>query len=95
MPFGVTLAGDVFQYKLDQCFGKIKQVNVITDDIIIVCKKQNHSDHGQALKTLLERAGRCNVKLNYEKLQYKKDKVEFLEKHILPSITNQIKAKYL
>ena len=26
MPFGVTVAGDVFQCKLDQCFGKIKQV---------------------------------------------------------------------
>ena len=24
MPFGVTMAGDVFQHKLDQCFGKIK-----------------------------------------------------------------------
>ena len=53
MPFGVTVAGDVFQHKLDQCFGKIKQVIVIADDIIIVGKKPNHGDHGQALTTLL------------------------------------------
>ena len=36
MPFGITVASDVFQCKLDQCFGKIKQVIVIADDIMIV-----------------------------------------------------------
>ena len=35
MPFGITVAGDVFQHKLDQCFGKIDQVIVIVDDIMI------------------------------------------------------------
>ena len=65
MPFGVTLTGDVFQCKLDQCFGKIKQVIVIADDIMIVGKKPNHNDHDQALTTLLETARRINVKLNY------------------------------
>ena len=39
--------------------------------------KQNHSDHDQALTTLLETARIYNVKLNYEKLQYKKDEVDF------------------
>ena len=73
MPFGVTVAGDVFQHKLNQCFGKIKQVIVIADNIMIVGKKQNHSNHDQALTTLIETARRCNVKLNYEKLPYKND----------------------
>ena len=77
MPFGVTVAGDMFQHELDQCFRKIKQVIVIADDIMIVGKKSNHSDHDQALTTLLGTARRCNVKLNYEKLQYKKDEVDF------------------
>ena len=44
---------------------------------MIVCKKPNHSDHDQALTTLLETARKCNVQLNYEKLQYKKQKVDF------------------
>ena len=35
MPFGATVAENVFQCKLDQCFALIKQVIVITDDIII------------------------------------------------------------
>ena len=61
MPFGATVAGDVFQCKLDQCFGNTKQVIVIADDIMIVGKKPNHSNHDQALTTLLETARRCNV----------------------------------
>ena len=77
MLFGVTVAGDVFQCKLYKCLGKIKQVIVIADDIMIVGKKQNHSDHDQALTTLLETARRCNVKLNYEKSQYKREEVDF------------------
>ena len=40
---------------------------------MIVGKKQNHSGHDQTLTTLLETIRRCNVKLNYEKLQYKKE----------------------
>ena len=78
MPFGVTVARDVFLGKLDQCFGHIKQV-IIIDDIMIVGKKPNHSNHDQALTTLLEMARRCNVQLNYENLQYKQHKVDFFQ----------------
>ena len=77
MPFGATVAGDVFQYKLDACFGKIEQVIIIADNIMIIGSKPDHSDHDQAFTTLLKTAQKCNVKLNYDKLQYKQDKVEF------------------
>ena len=90
MPFGEIMAGDVFQHKLDQCFGKIRQVIVIADDIMIVGKKPNHSNHDQALTTLLETARRCNIQLNYEKLQCKKQEVDFLVKHTLQMVTSLI-----
>ena len=77
MPFGPTVAGDVFQCKLDECFGHIPNVIVIADDIMIVGKKPDHKDHDQALTTLSETARQCNVRLNYEKLQYKQMEVEF------------------
>ena len=51
----------VFQHKLDQCFGMIKQVIVIADDIVIVAKQQNHREHDLALTTLLDTARKCNV----------------------------------
>ena len=53
MPFGATVAGDVFQHKLDECFGMIGQVIIIADDIMIVGYKPDYIDHDQAFTTLL------------------------------------------
>ena len=72
MPFGATVVGDVFQRKLDQCFGHLKNVIVIADDIMVVGKQPNHRDHKTALTNLLNMARECNICLNYDKLQYKK-----------------------
>ena len=63
MFFGATVAGDVFECKLDECFGKIKQVIIIADDIMIVGHKANHSDYNQAFTNLLQTAQKCSVKL--------------------------------
>ena len=76
LPIGATFAGDVFQCKLDQFFGIIKQVIVSADDIMIVGKQQKHRDHDLALTTLLDTARKCNVRLNFDKLQYKKTEVD-------------------
>ena len=35
MPFDITVAGAVFQNQLDHCFGKIDQLIVIADDIMM------------------------------------------------------------
>ena len=77
MPFGITVAGDVFQRKLDQHFGQIEQVIVIADDIMVVGSQTNHRDHDVALTNLLETARKTNICLNYDKLAYKKTEVEF------------------
>ena len=77
MVFWATVAGDVFQPKLDEYFGHIPNVIVIVDDIMVVGKQPNHKDHDQALTTLFETARHCNVQLNYEKLQYKQMEVDF------------------
>ena len=93
MPFGMTVAKDVFKHKLDQCFGHIKQVILIADDIMIMGKKQNHSDHDQALTTLLQTARRCNVPLNYEELRYKNQEVDFLGKLTPQVVASLIRTK--
>ena len=77
MPFGATLVADVFQCKLGECFSKVEQVNIIADDIMIVGYKTYHSDHDQAFTTLLQTAQNCKMKLNYDKLQYQQNEVEF------------------
>ena len=38
---------------------------------------KNHRDPDLALTALLETARKCNVQLNYDKLQYKKTEVDF------------------
>ena len=38
---------------------------------------KSHKEHDLALTTLLETARKCNVWLNYDKLQYKKTEVDF------------------
>ena len=93
MPFGATVARDVFQCKLDQCFGMIKQVIVIADDIMIVGKEQNHRDHDVALTTLLETARKCNVRLNFDKLQYKKTEVDFFGETYTTSGCKPVQSK--
>ena len=68
MPFGARVAGDVFQHKLYECFGKLKQIIIIADDIMVVGYKPDHSDHDQAFTNLLQTAQKYNVKLNYDEL---------------------------
>ena len=77
MPFGITLTGDLFQRKLDECVGHIKNLIVIADDIMVVGKNHNHKDHDLAFTILLQMERKCNVILNYEKLQYKCTEVNF------------------
>ena len=38
---------------------------------------KSHKEHDLALTALLEIARKCNVQLNYDKLQYKKTEVDF------------------
>ena len=73
MPSGVSVAGDVFQRKLDECIGDIRNVYCIADDIMVVGYEEDHSDHDKALTNLFQRAEKCNLKFNLDKIQYKKE----------------------
>ena len=47
---------------------------------MVVGKQNNHKDHDIALTQLLKTARECNVRLNYDKLQYKRTEVGFFGK---------------
>ena len=83
----------MFCCKLGEWFGKIEQVIIIADDMMIVGYKPNHSDQDQAFTTLLQTAQKCNVKLNYDKLQYKQDEVEFFVETYITSGHKPSKGK--
>ena len=43
MPFSITVTGDVFQQKLDQCFSHLKNVIIIADDTMVVWKNKKRT----------------------------------------------------
>ena len=53
---------------------------MIANDIMVVGKQPNHKDQDMALTQLLKTARECNVRLNYDKLQYKRTEVNFFGK---------------
>ena len=67
MSFGATVAGDVFQCMLDQCFGHLKNVIVIADEIMIVGKKPDcqrlQSPSGSWQRTKYLSTGAQNINL--------------------------------
>ena len=80
MPFGTTIAGDVFQRKLDQCFGHLQNVIVIADDIMVVGKQPNHKDHDLALTTLLNTAKNAMFASTMKNFNINKKKLNSSEK---------------
>ena len=89
MPLGAAVAGDVCQRKLDECFSKLKQVIINADDIMVVGYKPDHSDHNQGFTSLLQTAQKCNVKLNFDKLQYKQNEVNLFGETYTTNVVSQ------
>ena len=74
MPFGATVTGDVFQHKLSMLW-PYKKCHCHLGWHNDYSKQQNHRDHDHTLTTLLGTTRCCNVRLNDEKLQYKKEEM--------------------
>ena len=77
MPFRATVAGNVLQCKLDSIFLNLDNVMIITDDIMVIGYQEDERDHDKAFTQLLETAKKNNIKLNFDKIQYKQKQVEF------------------
>jgi len=73
MPFGISLAPEVFESKLQECLADLPGVKVIRDDILVVVYGDTDSEalvnHDQNVIRLLERAKRVNLKLNKNKVK--------------------------
>ena len=53
---------------------------IITDDTMVIGYQEEEWDHDKAFTQLLETAKKNNIKLNFDKIQYKQKEVEFLAK---------------
>ena len=64
MPFGATVASDVFQRKLDSIFLHLENVMIIADDIMVIGYQEDERDHDNAFTKLIE-AAKNDIKLNF------------------------------
>lgn len=78
MPFGISLAPEVFESKLQECLADLPGVKVIRDDILVVGCGDTDSEalvnHDQNVIRLLERAKQVNLKLNKNKVKFREQK---------------------
>lgn len=75
LPFGLSIAPEIFQKYSEKTFGDIPGVVVYCDDLLICANSDD--EHDKILKQVLERAKNCNVKFNKNKFQYKLEEVKY------------------
>ena len=80
MPFGATVAGEIFQRKVDSIFLHLENVMIIADDIMVIGYQADEQDHDHAFTKLIETMKKNNIKLSFDKIQYKQKEVEFCGK---------------
>ena len=83
LPFGLKMAGNVFQERLDKITRLVDGVISIVDDILIPRKHANH-DYDARLLTLLETACMNNVSLNAKKFNFKSTDCPFFGHNLTP-----------
>ena len=83
LPFGLKMAGDVFQERLFKILRLVDGVISISDDILIPGKHTNH-DHDARLLTLLGTAHMNSVTLNAKKFKFKSTDCPFFGHNLTP-----------
>ena len=82
MPFGITLAPEVFESKIQECLTDLLGLKVIRDDILVLgCGDTDFEalvNHDQNVIRLLERAKQVNLKLNNNKVKLREAEVKFM-----------------
>lgn len=86
LPFGVSVAPEVYQRKQHELLTGLKGIEPIADDILVVgcgdTDKQAENDHDLKLQALMERCREVKLRLSLKKLQFKVTEVKF-HGHIL------------
>ncbi len=75
LPFGISLATDVYQLKMMELFGAVQGVEVIIDDILVHGK--NREEHDNRLKRVLDTIKQIGLQLNKEKCKFRQPEVSY------------------
>ncbi|KAL7677888.1 hypothetical protein ACOME3_004119 [Neoechinorhynchus agilis] len=76
LPFGLSVAPQIFQRWIDSILSRIENVGAYLDDIIVT--GNTDTEHRRNLEMMLKRLRDLNVNVELTKCQLFKDKVEFL-----------------
>lgn len=76
MPFGLSVAPEVFQKTMVKIFGDIDGVELYFDDLII--SGSTEIEHDTAMGEVMKRARMYNIIFNSKKIQYKQKSITFM-----------------
>ena len=89
--FGLKIASDVFQERLDRVLALVLNIIGIADDIIVY--GENEIEHDASFITLCETASANGLKLNAKKLQFKSNDCKFFGYKLTPDGLKADKSK--
>ena len=96
MAFGISVAPEEFQRRIDEALEGLEGVKAIHDDILIWGSGKNEDEavegHDRKLSTLLQRFREKGLKLNRDKLKLKQREVAFISNKGLQVDETKIKA---
>ena len=78
--FSITMAGDIFQWKLDQCFSHLKNVIAIAGGIMVVGKNQKSQSSSHSL-TRDSKKMWCQIKLWQTTIQEDRSRLLYRNLH--------------
>lgn len=82
LPFGINLAPEEFESKLQEKLNGLPGAEVIRDDILVMGYGKNdeeaNQNHDENLLRLLNRARKANLRLNSSKMKLRKSELRFI-----------------
>ena len=91
LPFGLKIASDIFQERLDRVLTLVPNTIRIADDIVIY--GETKTEHDTRFITLCETARANGLKLNAKKLQFKSNNCKFFGHKLTPDGLKAHKSK--
>ena len=91
LPFGLKIASDIFQERLDRVLALVPNTIGIADDIVIY--GENEIEHDSSFITLCETTRANGLKLNAKKLQFKSNNCKFFGHKLTPDVLKAHKSK--
>ncbi|KAL4104446.1 hypothetical protein QTP88_019747 [Uroleucon formosanum] len=76
LPFGISMAPELFQKRMSKYFGEIESIQIYFDDVLICANSRE--EHDQIMMKVLDRARRLNIKFSAKKIQFAVKEVKFL-----------------